>query len=282
MNESDTAVNTLSRTDSLSIRDTVTNILSVLSDVQASDVLRDTSLLEEAPRYVLCGITREILRAGMSREVAADLADLDGLILGAEISLGGSHRHIPKGYVWDDATGDALHTTRSDGSTEREREVKGCIHGYSSLLRLALYLSSAPAAHLPSLVGALMIAGSDRPKILLKASLHLLNSGSGIVSGSGSGIVGGSGSGSGIVGGSGSGIVSGSRSGIVSGSGSGSDIVSGSGSGIVSGSGSGSGSDNSNGSKRTATSVGIALNSLELSDINKLNTARTVLDVSTA
>ena len=128
--------------------------------------IHDSSEIEDTPRAVLSllfpsGGDSSDDRAGSGSQSWFEGGDakvgLEGLILGAVLSLGGPNS-----------------SPRS--SSAREGGSEGCTYRYSSLLRLSLYLSTVPEPYLLTLIPALLRRGREWPKVVLKAFSHLYSS----------------------------------------------------------------------------------------------------------
>ena len=142
------------------IEDTFTLLLRMRTSIH------DSSELEDTPRAVLSllfpsGGDSSDGRAGSGSQSWFEGGDakvgLEGLILGAVLSLGGPNS-----------------SPRS--SSAREGGSEGCTYRYSSLLRLSLYLSTVPEPYLLTLIPALLRRGREWPKVVLKAFSHLYSS----------------------------------------------------------------------------------------------------------
>lgn len=148
-----------------SVNNAVRTLFSALQDGAVLSQNSDSEI-EDVPRAVLSvlqnkhttgALRRESERGGVGgdqifekeRETVMNL-DLTNLIKGAVISVGG----------------ESPQSTGSDISAYK----------YSSLLRLALYLSAVPAEQLEILLPRLLKISEEWPKIILKAFSHLLSS----------------------------------------------------------------------------------------------------------
>ena len=136
--------------------------------------IHDSSEIEDTPRAVLSllfpsGGDSSDGRAGSGSQSGSQSVSqsgfgggdakvgLEGLILGAVLSLGGP-------------------SSSPRSSSAREGGSEGCTYRYSSLLRLSLYLSTVPEPYLLTLIPALLRRGREWPKVVLKAFSHLYSS----------------------------------------------------------------------------------------------------------
>ena len=136
--------------------------------------IHDSSEIEDTPRAVLSllfpsGGDSSDGRAGSGSQSGSQSVSqsgfgggdakvgLEGLILGAVLSLGGP-------------------SSSPRYSSAREGGSEGCTYRYSSLLRLSLYLSTVPEPYLLTLIPALLRRGREWPKVVLKAFSHLYSS----------------------------------------------------------------------------------------------------------
>lgn len=146
------------------IEDTFTLLLRMRASIH------DSSEIEDTPRAMLSllfpsGGDSSDGRAGSGSQSGSQSwfgggdakVGLEGLILGAVLSLGGP-------------------SSSPRSSSAREGGSEGCTYRYSSLLRLSLYLSTVPEPYLLTLIPALLRRGREWPKVVLKAFSHLYSS----------------------------------------------------------------------------------------------------------
>jgi hypothetical protein len=117
--------------------------------------MHDSSEVEDTPRAMLSQVFQSRGDTSDGRVLSEGVeVGLEGLILGAVLSLGGPSSSPGAG------------STKEGGS-------EGCTYRYSSLLRLSLYLSTMPESLLQTLIPALLRRDREWPKVVLKAFSHL-------------------------------------------------------------------------------------------------------------